>query len=215
MQNFAFYNRGMNKPTVKILAADIAECALFVALMTAGAFVKIPFPLVPLTFQTVISVLSGLLLGPKKGAASMAAYCFMGLIGIPLFTEGGGIFYVIKPSFGYILGFIAAAAVSGVISGKPSLPFWRYVLGALAAFLADYAVGIPYCIVAAHLSGVQNLLNLFIMGNLVYMPKDAVLCFLAAVLARQLLPVISRARKKFKKRENPEAETPNKTEKNP
>lgn len=180
----------------RMIAADVAECAIFVALMVAAAYIKIPFPLVPLTFQTVISVLAGLLLGAKKGTISMTVYMLIGLIGLPVFSAGGGIYYVLKPSFGYILGFIAAAAVAGLIAGKAKLPLWRYVVGALVAFLADYAVGIPYCIVVAHLLGVENLTNLLIVGNLVYMPKDAVLSVLAAILARKVCPFIGVAIKK-------------------
>lgn len=180
----------------KMLAADIAECAIFVALMAAAAFIKIPFPLVPLTFQTVVSVLAGLLLGAKKGVISMAVYMFIGLIGLPVFAAGGGIYYVVKPSFGYILGFIASAAVAGLIAGRAGLPLWRYILAAMVAFLANYVVGIPYCIVAAHLSGTKDLLNLFIVGNLIYMPKDAALCLIAAIIARKVWPVIGAAIKK-------------------
>lgn len=180
----------------KMLAADIAECALFVALMVAAAFIQIPFPLVPLTFQTVTCVLAGLLLGAKKGAISMVVYMVIGLIGLPVFTAGGGIYYVLKPSFGYILGFIAGAAVAGLIAGRAGLPLWRYIVGAIVAFLANYAIGIPYCIVAAHLLGVENLTGLLITGNLIYMPKDAALCALAAILARKVCPVIGTAVKK-------------------
>ena len=180
----------------KLLAQDLAECGIFVALMVAAAFIQIPFPLVPLTFQTVVSVLAGLMLGAKKGAISMTVYMVLGLIGLPVFTAGGGIYYVLKPSFGYILGFIVAAATAGLIAGRAGLPLWRYILAAMVAFLADYAVGIPYCIVAAHLLGVKNLLNLFIVGNLLYMPKDAALCLLAAILARKVCPLIGVAIKK-------------------
>lgn len=176
-----------------MLAADIAECALFVALMVASAYIQIPFPLVPLTFQTVVSVLAGLLLGAKKGAISMTVYMLIGLIGLPVFTAGSGIYYVLKPSFGYILGFILSAAVAGLIAGRAGLPLWRYIVGALAAFVADYVVGIPYCMVAAHLLGVENLTSLFITGNLIYMPKDAALSVLAAILARKVCPIIGTA----------------------
>lgn len=179
----------MEKTKAKFLAADIAECSLFTALMVAGAFIRIPTPLIPLTFQTVIGVLAGLLLGAKKGAISMAVYCFMGLIGIPVFTDGGGIFYVVKPTFGYVIGFILSAAIAGT-TVKPDSGIKRYLVAAVLAFLADYAVGIPYCIVAAHFSGVGNLLKLFITGNLIYMPKDLVLCILAAVIARHVRPVL-------------------------
>lgn len=180
----------MKKQSAKIIATDIAECAVFVAIMVAGAFVQIPAQPVPLTFQTVISVLAGLLLGWKKGGASMAVYCFMGLVGLPVFSAGGGIFYVLKPSFGYILGFILSAVVAGLIAGKAKLPFWRYLVAALAACLADYAVGIPYCMVAAHFLNVENLTALLITGNLLYLPKDVALSAIAAVIAWKILPVL-------------------------
>lgn len=180
----------MNKISV---AHTIIECALFVVLMTVAAYIQIPFPLVPLTFQTVVSVLAGLLLGAKKGAISMAVYAFAGLLGLPVFSAGGGIYYVLKPSFGYIIGFIFAALTAGLIAGRGGLPFWRYIVAAIAAFLADYALGIPYCIICAKLLGVENLLNLLIIGNLVYMPKDAALCVLAVILSRRVCPAIGRA----------------------
>lgn len=180
----------------KLIAADIAECAVFVVLMVAAAFIQIPFPLVPLTFQTVISVLSGLLLGWKKGIISMSVYCFTGLIGLPVFSAGGGIYYVLKPSFGYILGFIASAFVGGIIAGKRNLPLRRYIAAAIAAFMADYAVGIPYCMVAAKLLNFDNLTALFLTENLIYMPKDAALSVLAALLAKAVSPTIARRRNK-------------------
>lgn len=186
------YNLCM-KSDKRFLASDIAECALFVALMVAAAFIQIPFPFVPLTFQTVVSVLAGLLLGAGKGAASMAVYAVLGLLGLPVFSAGGGIYYVLKPSFGYILGFILSAVVAGIIAGKANLPFWRYIVAAMAAFLADYAIGIPYCLICAKFLGVKDILNLFIVGNLLYMPKDAALCFLAAVLSRKVFPVLGAA----------------------
>lgn len=194
--------KAVKKIGVKFLAVDVAECAVFVALMTAGAFIKIPFPLVPLTFQTVICVLAGLLLGWRKGAISMAVYCFAGLIGIPVFTSGGGIFYVLMPTFGYILGFIAAAMVAGLIGGRAGLPVWRYIVAAVAAFIANYAVGIPYCMVVVYLQGVDDLVGILITWNLYYMPKDLLLCLLAAVLAWRVLPHLRHGRNKLKQHEN-------------
>lgn len=187
----------MKRINGKFLAVDIAECAIFAALMVAGAYITIPIPVVPLTFQTVISVLAGLLLGWKKGAISMSVYCITGLIGIPVFSQGGGIFYVVKPSFGYIIGFIAAAAVAGAISGKSGLPLWRYIVGALAGFVADYIVGIPYCLVAAYLSNpATDLWKLFLTGGLIFMPKDAILSVLAALLAWRVVPYIERSKRR-------------------
>ena len=188
------------KKNGKIIAAAIAECALFVTLMSIFTlFVKIPFYPVPLTFQTVISVLAGLLLGWKKGAISMAVYCFAGLVGIPVFTGySGGIAYVLQPTFGYIIGFIASAAVAGIIGGRKGLPFWRYLVAAVAAFVVNYAVGIPYfsLIWQFHLQN-ADLGHYIVIWNVLYMPKDFVLCVSAAVLAWKVLPVLDKGRSKL------------------
>ena len=177
------------------MAADIAECAVFVALMIAGAFIKIPFPFMPLTFQTVFAVLAGLLLGWKKGMISMTAYAVMGLVGIPVFTTGGGIFYVTMPSFGYILGFIASAGVAGIAHSRRK-KVWQTVLLALAAFLTDYVFGIAYFIAVWQLSGYAGLWHAVVTYNLVYMPKDAVLTLLAAFISVAVTPAIRRIRGK-------------------
>lgn len=188
------------KISAKLIAADIAECALFVALMTAGANISIPFFPVPLTFQTVLSVLAGLLLGWKKGAISMAVYCVAGLVGVPVFTGlGGGIAYVLKPTFGYLLGFILSALVAGLLVRKGGLPFWRYMVAAVAAFIVNYAVGIPYfALVWQFYLHSPNLWKYVVEFNLLYMPKDLALCLLAAVLAWQVLPHVRSGRNKLK-----------------
>ena len=180
---------------VKSTATDIAECALFVVLMIVSSYIQIPFPLVPLTFQTVTAVLCGLLLGWKKGVISMAVYCFTGLVGLPVFAAGGGIYYILKPSFGYILGFVFSALVAGLIINNKNASTKRCIIAAISAFLADYAVGIPYCMILAKCAGMQNLTGLFLTGNLVYMPKDFVLCVLAAFLAKAVLPIVRRRAK--------------------
>lgn len=184
--------------TKRFIATDIAEIALFVALMTASAYVQIPFPLVPLTFQTVVAVLCGLLLGVKKGAAATSIYCLARILGLPVFTSGGGFAYVLKPSFGYVIGFILSAVVAGAVAGK-SFTAKRCIFAAIAGMFADYLIGVPYCIICAHFLGVKNLVNLLLVGNLIYIPKDAVLCILAAMLFKSVAPIVLKRRLKDKK----------------
>lgn len=178
----------------KFIATDIAEIALFVALMTASAYIQIPFPLVPLTFQTVVAVLCGLFLGAKKGVISMAVYCFAGVLGLPVFAAGGGFAYVLKPSFGYILGFILSAGVAGLTVNK-TYSAKRCLIAAVAGMFFDYLIGAPYCIICAHLLGVKDLVNLLLVGNLVYIPKDLILCVLSAMLAKTVAPVVLKRKK--------------------
>lgn len=59
------------------------EISVFAVLTAVGARMMVPVPFVPFTLQTLICMLAGLLLGPKRGAASQALYMVMGLIGIP------------------------------------------------------------------------------------------------------------------------------------
>ena len=107
-------------------------CSLFTALIAAGAFIKIPVPVVPFTLQYLFTMLAGLLLGSKRGTISVVAYMLLGLAGLPIFSEGGGLWYVFKPSFGYIIGFCLGTYVTGRIEEKDDLPLparkpgWTY-----------------------------------------------------------------------------------------
>lgn len=181
------------KSNLKFAARDIAECALFTALMVAGAFIKIPFPMVALTFQTAFAVLSGLLLGWKKGIISTSAYALLGLIGLPVFTNGGGIMYVTMPSFGYILGFIASSAIAGVAYSRFK-KVWQIIIFALLACVADYVIGIAYFIAVWQLSGYEGLWGAVVTYNILYIPKDVLLSVLAALLSRAVCPVLRKMR---------------------
>ena len=69
---------------------NLMYCSLFTALIAVGAFIKIPIPVVPFTLQFLFTTLAGLLLGSKMGAVSVIAYMVLGLVGLPIFSEGGG-----------------------------------------------------------------------------------------------------------------------------
>lgn len=179
----------------KLLAADLAECALFVALMVAATYISIPFYPVPLTFQTVVCVLAGLLLGAKKGFVAMLAYVVLGLIGVPVFSgASGGIYSVFKPTFGYIIGFVLAALVAGLVRGNAQkAQTWRYLLAAFVAFLVNYACGIAYFIPMwiYYYGGLATWKQYLVLWNLLYMPKDLLLCAMAAYLSWRVVPAIS------------------------
>lgn len=118
---------------------------IFAALTAIGAFIKIPVPYVPFTLQFIFCAFSGILLGSKLGALSQLVYVAIGLTGIPVFTGGGGLSYIFKPSFGYLIGFIAAAFVIGKITEKvKDLNFIKLLLANFAGVLVIYLIGVPY-----------------------------------------------------------------------
>lgn len=132
--------------TRKTTTLKLVLCALFAALTAIGAFIQIPVPYLDyFTLQFLFVTLAGIMLGSKLGAISVAVYVAIGLIGVPVFAAGGGIAYVVRPSFGYLLGFIAAAFVTGLVCEKiHSKKYWHYLLAALAGFVVTYAIGLTY-----------------------------------------------------------------------
>lgn len=101
---------------------------------------------IPITGQTLGVVLVGGALGMRRGAAALTTYLVAGLAGAPVFAGGaGGPAYVLMPSFGFIIGFIGAAAIAGWAAERA----WdRKVVPAMGGFLlataAPFVVGVPW-----------------------------------------------------------------------
>jgi biotin transport system substrate-specific component len=106
------------------------------ALLTAvGAQIVIPTFPVPFTLQTLFVLLSGALLGPRKGAAAQMSYLAMGATGLPVFAGfAGGFPYLLGPTGGYLMAFPFAAFVTGYLLHETALLRYipRYVAGLLA-----------------------------------------------------------------------------------
>ena len=122
---------------------DIVLCGMFVALMAVGAFIKIMLPLglfqVTFSLQFFFALLAGFLLGAERGCMSVIVYLITGLIGIPIFAHGGGIGYLLKPTFGFLIGFAAAAAVCGYVAKKIGASgFWAYLFAAFCGEMVYY-----------------------------------------------------------------------------
>ncbi|HSD83425.1 MAG TPA: biotin transporter BioY [Anaerolineae bacterium] len=92
--------------------------ALFVAAL-AQVEIPLPFTPVPITGQTFGVLLVGAALGSKRGAASLAAYLAMGMVGLPFFAGGAhGLNIVIGATGGYLIGFIVAAYILGLLAER-------------------------------------------------------------------------------------------------
>lgn len=101
-----------------IFLANIIFVFSFAVLTGIGSKIKIEIGLVPITFQTLFVLLSGAFLGAKKGAMSQLTYLLLGLLGLPWFSRGGGVNYILNPTFGYILGFIFSSYFVGFLFEK-------------------------------------------------------------------------------------------------
>ena len=88
--------------------------------LSAQIRVVIPISPVPITGQTFVVLLAGLVLGSTFGAVSMLMYLFIGMPGLPFFSAGvAGLAILKSPTIGYIIGFFLAANVIGRFANKP------------------------------------------------------------------------------------------------
>ncbi|MDD2221524.1 MAG: biotin transporter BioY [Clostridia bacterium] len=165
-------------------------CALFTALISVGAFIKIPVPYLDyFTAQFFFVILAGIVLGPKLGAQAVAIYVILGLAGLPIFAAGGGVTYVFRPSFGYLLGFIATAFVVGyVCSFKRNQSFKYYLLAAFCGLITTYAIGLTYkyLILYFYLQTPVPWSVLVLSCFPLDIPGDLILCFAAALIGLKL-----------------------------
>lgn len=129
----------------RLTTRELALCSLFAALIAIGAFLQIPLPNFDyFTLQFFFVLMAGMLLGAHLGAMSASLYVLTGLLGIPVFAAGGGISYVLRPSFGFLLGFIVTAYCSGWIMEHGQRNWRTCFLAALAGLLATYGIGLVY-----------------------------------------------------------------------
>ena len=176
---------------------NMVLCAMFVTLIAAGAFIKIPIPVVPFTLQYLFTMLAGLLLGGKLGCLSVCVYILLGLAGLPVFAQGGGIGYIFQPSFGYIIGFAAGAYVTGIIANGKGNPGYPRLLAANFIGLGIvYLFGMVYYywISNFYLRTPIGLWPLFLYCFILAVPGDIVLCILGAVLGKRMIPAIKAER---------------------
>tara|TARA_B100001093_G_scaffold472830_1_gene496269 strand:+ start:2275 stop:2826 length:552 start_codon:yes stop_codon:yes gene_type:complete len=95
---------------------------LFIALigtiiLAISSKIKIPFYPVPMTMQTLVILMIGIVFGWRLGVVTIALYLFEGIIGLPVFSgtpeKGIGLMYFTGPTMGYLIGFLVAVFFAG------------------------------------------------------------------------------------------------------
>ena len=168
-------------------------CGIFAALIAVGAYIRIPIPVCPFTLQFLFTALAGVILGGRKGALAVGVYVLLGLIGVPVFTEGGGPSYVFQPTFGYLLGYILGTYVGGQIARAGLPTFTRFFMADLANLAIVYACGIIYLwgVYAFYLGQPKGISYMSWYCLVFAIPGDVLLSCLAAVLGLKLYRQLS------------------------
>lgn len=167
----------------------LAFGGLFTALVAAGAFIQIPVPYLDyFTLQFFFVLLAGMILGAKRGAASVGCYVLLGLLGLPIFAAGGGIGYVLRPSFGFLAAFIVAAYGVGWIAERQKNMARGMLKAALLGLLITYGIGLLYkYLILNFYLGTKTPLSVILLSCFpLDLPGDLTLCFLAAAIAPRL-----------------------------
>ena len=166
--------------------------ATFTALITVGAFIKIPIMTVPFTMQFLFCNLAGILLGAKYGTLAVALYLALGLSGVPLFTGGGGIGYVFQPTFGCLIGFAVGAMVAALICSRGRYSYPRMIAAGVVNVFIVYSLGmIYYALMMKYYFGTPKEAGWIIVNFcLIFLPMDFVWCAVSAVVAKRVLPLL-------------------------
>ena len=168
---------------------DLILCGLFCSLLFIASLIKIPLITMPVTLQLLTCLTAGLLCGWKTAAITTCTYIVMGLLGLPVFAMGGGFSYLLKPNFGFIIGFIPAGIIAGIFSGgyKKQASFRRMFIGALIATAVLHLIGCHYFYFMSNFIGLPfGYFECVFACTIVFLPTDFLWCVLSSLIAKKL-----------------------------
>ena len=137
---------------------------------------ELPFTPVPVTAQTFVVILAGLILGSTFGSLSMLMYLFTGLAGLPFFSGSvAGLAILKSPTIGYIIGFFLAAQIIGRLSHNP-------ILAIALGTMTIYMTGVVGLMMILNIS----MVDAFSIGVIPFMIGDMIKAALAVLIAYQI-----------------------------
>jgi biotin transport system substrate-specific component len=102
------------------------------------------------TYQIGAVLLVGCMGGKTAGAIAQIAYLLLGLTWFNVFTEGGGVDYIHRASFGYLLGFIPGAWVCGLLAFRVPSRLESLAFSCICGLLTVHLVGVGYLVLGYH-----------------------------------------------------------------
>lgn len=172
--------------------SEVTVCGLSAALICVGAFLRITLPVEPypmhFSLQWFFVLMTAILFGRRLGTVSTAVYLMMGLCGLPVFASGGGLSYLFKPTFGFLLGFLPAAWVTGTLACRGRRSFRQSSLAGTCGLFVYYGVGMLYYgLIGTFLYHYSGLLRTVLVNCcLLTIGGDFLLCLLAAAAAQRI-----------------------------
>ncbi len=172
-------NQGLKRQSLtdllpESLVTDLVLIGTFAIAIGIFAQISIPLPFtpVPITGQTFAVLLGGAALGLRRGTLGSLLYLGLGLVGVPWFAGGaGGLKMATNPSFGYIIGFVAAAAIVGYLAETGlDRKIGRTTLLMIIGNVVIYGFGLAFLMINLHVGlnkGLALGVTPFLLGDLV------------------------------------------------
>lgn len=175
-----------NSRRVGFTGRDMAQVAVFAALIAAlglpGA-ITVGFSGVPITLQTLGVLLAGAVLGARKGTGAVLVFIALTIIGLPLLSGGRtGLTALAGPSAGYLIGWIPAALVIGLLTERilPKYPApLALLINAFGGLVVIYLFGTVGLLLRTDLGAVEA-----ITANGAFIPGDLAKVVVATVVAK-------------------------------
>jgi len=176
--------------------------SLFAALMAIGANITSIVPIlvvgnIPITLQTVVCLLAGILLGKKWGPIAMIIYALIGLAGMPVFAQwSGGLRALISPTFGFVVSYIIVAWAIGLMTEK-NKTYMMLLTASFVGTIINYVFGTSWMYMAYELwFGAPEGFSYWMawVWMLPFVPKDLILALLAAIVAKKVLQAFPQTR---------------------
>ena len=179
----------------RVVNALIVLGTSWIIAISAQITFHLPFSPVPITGQTLVVLLAGLILGKNLGTSAVFLYLLQGAAGLPVFAGGkSGVITLFGPTGGYLIGFLAAVYIVGMLS---ELRFTRSILQAASALIIGnliiYIFGLVWL---ARFVGETQVLQLglypFLVGDLVKVILGILLSSGSSALMSRIDPIGNR-----------------------
>lgn len=171
----------------------LIRISYFTLLTIVGGLIKLQAGPVAFTMQTLFVILSGFVLGARDGFFSQFAYMFIGFVGVPIFTQGGGPQYIFQPSFGYIIAFSMGSFVAGfVMSRFRTINNWKIWFSGIMGLIPVYIIGMAYQVmILVCVNGLTfTAAALTLVNILIYWAIDIVMIFIVSLLYPRVMSMM-------------------------
>ena len=178
------------------LIITLTLSALFCTLICVGSFIRIPMPnMMPMTLQTFFVLLTALVLPLKASTLAIITYIALGLIGLPIFSGGGGLGYVLVPNFGFIIGFfVATIIITFIKENLKNRKLWQYIIISSLGITIIYIIGILYFVFITNVYNKSDYSSIWFIQTvfLPFLPKEIICIILASLTAYKIRPYITK-----------------------